>query len=78
MASAVPLVPIEARLTGEAAATAQVKEGVPGGAVVRAHEVKATVRTVAVRPEVDLSKRKVDEKVIVRTTEVLGIRVVKP
>jgi len=37
-----------------------------------------TTHTVAVRPDVDLSKRKVGEKVVIRTTESLAIRVVKP
>lgn len=37
-----------------------------------------TVRTVAVRPDVDLSRRKVGDKVIIRTTEVLAIRVEQP
>jgi hypothetical protein len=37
-----------------------------------------TTHTVAVRPDVDLSKRKVGDKVVIRTTEALAIRVVKP
>jgi hypothetical protein len=37
-----------------------------------------TTHTVAVRPDVDLSKRKVGEKVVIRTTESLAIRIVKP
>jgi Cu/Ag efflux protein CusF len=37
-----------------------------------------TTHTVAVRPDVDLSKRKVGDKVVIRTTESLAIRVVKP
>ena len=37
-----------------------------------------TTRTVAVRPDVDLSKRKVGEKVVIRTTEALAIPVEKP
>jgi hypothetical protein len=37
-----------------------------------------TTRTVAVRPDVDLSTRKVGEKVVIRTTESLAMRVVKP
>jgi len=187
IASEMPLVPIEGRLTGQAAGAAVVKEGVPGGSVVQTYELKATVaaldkekrkvtlvdaagvkttvkagpevvnfdqirvgdelkitaaqelvvsvagegeapsdggaqvvalapkgakpgglmvetarvtakvtaidaeqhkatlqfedgttRTVAVRPDVDLSKRKVGEKVVIRTTEALAIRVVKP
>jgi hypothetical protein len=187
MASAVPLVPIEGRLTGEAAGAVAIKEGVAGGTVVQTYELKATVtaidkaarkvtlmdatgikttvkagpevvnfdqirvgdelnitaaqelvvslagegessrdggaqmvalapkgakpgaimaettqvtakvtainaeqhtatlqfedgstRTVAVRPDVDLSKRKIGDKVVIRTTGALAIRVVKP
>jgi hypothetical protein len=187
MASAVPLVPIEGRMTGEAAGAAVVKEGRPGGTVVQTYELKADViaidkatrkvtlmdaagikttikagpevvnfdqirvgdqlkitaaqelvvsvtgegeatsdggaqvvavapkgakpggmmvettrvtakvtaidaeqhtatlqfedgskHTVAVRPDVDLSKRKVGDKVVIRTTGALAIRVVKP
>ena len=37
-----------------------------------------TTRTVAVRPDVDLSKRKVGETVVLRTTGALAIRVEKP
>jgi len=37
-----------------------------------------STRKVAVRPDVDLSKRKVGDKVAIRTTEALAIRVVKP
>jgi hypothetical protein len=37
-----------------------------------------TTHTVAVRPDVDLSKRKVGEKVVIRVTESLAIRVAKP
>jgi hypothetical protein len=187
LAATIPLVPIEGRLTGEAAGAAVVKEGVPGGSVVQTYELRATVtavdkaarkvtlmdatgikttvkagpevvnfdqiqvgdelnvtaaqelvvsvagqgetprdggeqlvalapkgakpgaimaettqvtakvtainaeqrtatlqfedgtsRTVAVRPDVDLSKRKVGDKVVIRITEALAIRVVKP
>jgi hypothetical protein len=187
LASGVPLVPIEGRLTGESDGGVAVTEGVPGGTVVQTYELKATVtaidkaarkvtlmdatgikttvkagpevanfdqirvgdeldiiaakelvvsvtgegetpsdsgaqmvalapkgakpgaimaettqvtakvtainaeqhtatlqfedgstRKVAVRPDVDLSKRKVGDKVAIRTTEALAIRVVKP
>jgi hypothetical protein len=187
IASAVPLAPIEGRMTGQGAAAAIVKEGVPGGAVVQTYDLKAEVisidkatrkvtlmdaagvkttvkagpevinfdqirvgdqlkitaaqelvvsvtaegetasdggaqvvalapkgtkpgaimaettrvtakvtaldaehhtatlqfedgstRTVAVRPDVDLSKRKVGDKVVIRTTEALAIQVLKP
>jgi hypothetical protein len=37
-----------------------------------------TTHTVAVRPDVDLSKRKVGDKVVIRKTEALAIRVAKP
>lgn len=43
MASEIPLVPIEGRLTGETTAAAAVAEGVPGGSVVETHELTATV-----------------------------------
>lgn len=187
MAAEIPLVPIEGRLTGQAAGAAVVTEGVPGGSVVQTYELEATVaaidkvarkitlvdaagikttvkagpevvnfdqirvgdklritaakelvvsvagegetsndggaqvvaiapkgakpgglmvattrvtatvtaidaeqhqatlqfedgstRTVAVRPDVDLSQRKVGDKVVIRTTDALAIRVVKP
>jgi len=37
-----------------------------------------TARTVAVRDDVDLSKRKIGDKVVIRTTESLAIQVQKP
>jgi hypothetical protein len=37
-----------------------------------------TTRTVAVRPDVDLSKRKVGDSVVIRITETLAIQVAKP
>ena len=37
-----------------------------------------TTRTVAVRPDVDLAKRKVGEIVVIRATEELAIAVEKP
>jgi hypothetical protein len=37
-----------------------------------------TTHIVAVRPDVDLSKRKVGDKVVIRTTESLAIRITKP
>ena len=37
-----------------------------------------TTRTVAVRPDVDLAKRKIGEKVVIQTTEALALEVVKP
>jgi hypothetical protein len=35
-------------------------------------------RTIAVRPDIDLSQRKVGEKVVIRTTDVRAVRVEKP
>jgi hypothetical protein len=37
-----------------------------------------TARTVAVRPDVDLTQRKVGEQVVIRTTETLAVSVEKP
>lgn len=37
-----------------------------------------TTRTVVVRPDVDLSKRKVGDQVVIRTTESLAIKIAKP
>lgn len=46
IAAQIPLVPIEGRLTGEAAGATAVAEGVPGGAVVKTYELKATVAAI--------------------------------
>jgi hypothetical protein len=47
MASAVPLVPVEGRMTGDAATgTASYTEGVPGGVIVQTYEVSATVAAI--------------------------------
>ena len=46
LASQIPLVPIEGRLTGEAAAAAVVAEGVPGGSAVQTYELTATVTAI--------------------------------
>jgi hypothetical protein len=46
LAASVPLVPIEGRLTGSAAAAAVAAEGVPGGAVVATYELTATVAAI--------------------------------
>lgn len=43
LASAVPLSPIEGRLTGQASGGAILAPGIPGGAVVRTYELTATV-----------------------------------
>ena len=42
----IPLVPIEGRLTGQAAGAAVVAEGVPGGSVVATYELTATVAAI--------------------------------
>jgi hypothetical protein len=46
IAASVPLVPVEGRLTGSAAAAAVVTEGVPGGGVVATYELTATVAAI--------------------------------
>lgn len=46
MASAVPLVPIEGQLTGEASGAVAVEKGVPGGTLVQTYEIKASVTSI--------------------------------
>jgi hypothetical protein len=46
LASAIPLVPIEGRLTGEATRAAVLTKGIPGGAVVQTYELTATVAAI--------------------------------
>ena len=46
IAASIPLVPIEGRWTGEAAAAAGVVEGVPGGSVVATYELTAFVAAI--------------------------------
>jgi hypothetical protein len=46
LASSVPLVPIEGRLTTETSGAAVVAEGVPGGAIVETRELTATVAAI--------------------------------
>jgi hypothetical protein len=46
LASEIPLVPIEGRLTGQAANAAAVTEGIPGGSVVQTYELEATVASI--------------------------------
>jgi hypothetical protein len=46
MASEIPLVPIEGRLTGQAAGAVVATEGVPGGTVVQTYELEATVAAI--------------------------------
>ena len=67
LAANVPLVPVEGRLGGEAAAAAVVVEGVPGGGVVATYELTATVAAM------DKASRKltlVDEAGIKTTVKV--------
>jgi hypothetical protein len=52
---------------------------------IDAEQRKATLQfedgstgVVAVRPDVDLSKRKIGERVVIRITEALAIQVAKP
>jgi Cu/Ag efflux protein CusF len=72
MASAVPLVPIEGRMTGEAAGAAVVQEGVAGGTVVQTYELKATVTSL------DKATRKVTlmDAAGIKTTVTAGPEVV--
>jgi len=53
MASQIPLVPIEGRLTGAAAGAVATAKGVPGGSVVQTYQLTATVT------EIDQASRKV-------------------
>ena len=46
LASEIPLVPIEGRLTGRAAGAAVVAEGVPGGIAVQTYQLTATVTAI--------------------------------
>ncbi len=46
LASAIPLAPIEGRLSGEARGAVALAEGVPGGAVVQTYELTATVASL--------------------------------
>jgi hypothetical protein len=72
LASTIPLVPIEGRLTGEAAAGTAVTEGVPGGVAVRTYEITATVASI------DKDKRKVTliDPTGIKTTVKAGSEVV--
>ena len=46
IASQIPLVPIEGRMTVDSAGSAAFAEGVPGGSVVQTYELKATVAAI--------------------------------
>jgi hypothetical protein len=46
LAAAIPLVPIEGRLTGQATSAAVIAGGVPGGAIVQTYELTATVGAI--------------------------------
>jgi len=81
-AQSVALAPKGARPGGIMAETIQLTARVTA---LDAEQHKATLqfedgttRTVAVRPDVDLTKRKVGDKVVIRTTEALAISVKKP
>jgi len=81
-ATAVLLAPRGAKPGGVIANTVQVTATV---AAIDLKHHKATLqfpdgstRTVAVRPDVDLTRRKVGEAVVIRTTETLAILVEKP
>lgn len=85
LAASIPLVPIEGRLTGDAAGAVMILPGVPGGAVVQTSELTATVRfedgttrTFRVRPDVDLEQRQVGEMVVFHVTERVALRVERP
>lgn len=81
-AAVVVLAPKGAKPAGIVAETAQVT------ATVTAIDLKKhkatlqfpddTTRTIAVRKDVDLTQRKVGEKVVIRTTEVLALSVERP
>ena len=79
--TAVVLAPKGARPGGVVADTVQVTAK---GTAIDLKKHKATLqfpdgstRTVAVRPDVDLTQRKVGEEVVIRTTELLAISVEK-
>ena len=81
-AQLVALAPKGAKPGGLMAATTKVTAKVTA---IDAEHHKATLqfedgttRTVAVRPDVDLAKRKVGETVVIRKTEALAIAVEKP
>lgn len=81
-ASLVALAPKGAKPGGVMASTVQVVATV---VAIDMHKHKATLefpdgsrKTVAVRPDVDLTQRKVGEKVVIRKTEAMAISVDKP
>ena len=81
-ASVVALAPKGARPGGIVANTVQVTAKVTA---INLKKHKATLqfpdgttRTVAVRPDVDLTQRKVGEEVVIRCTQALAISVEKP
>jgi hypothetical protein len=81
-AQVVALAPKGAKPGGIVAETIQVTAKVTAIDVARRQATllfeDGTTRTVAVRPDVDLGKRKVGDKVVIRTTEALAITVRKP
>ncbi len=81
-AMAVALAPVGAKPGGMVAQTVQVKAKV---VAINLKDHKATLefpdgskKTVAVRPDVDLTQRAVGEEVVIRCTEALAITVEKP
>lgn len=81
-AALVALAPKGARPGGFVAGTVQVTARVTAIDLKR-HKATlqfpdGTTRTVAVRPDVDLTQRKVGEGVVIRTTEAVAISVEKP
>lgn len=81
-AALVVLAPKGAKPSGVVASTVQVTATVTAIDLKR-HKATlqfsdGTTRTVAVREDVDLTQRKVGEKVVIRTTEVVAISVEKP
>jgi hypothetical protein len=81
-ASAIALAPLGAKPGGAIADTIQVTAKVTA---IDLKNHRATLqfpdgssRTVAVRDDVDLAKRSIGEEVVIRSTEAVAIRVVKP
>jgi Cu/Ag efflux protein CusF len=80
-------------ITGETDTTVKAKHGVPGGAVTETTTLtaidtkkrKATIsfedgssKKFSVRPDIDLSKHKIGEKVVFRSNESYAISLQKP
>ncbi|HUO08308.1 MAG TPA: hypothetical protein VM008_08425 [Phycisphaerae bacterium] len=82
VAQAVLLAPKEAKPGGLIVETAQVTAKVTAIDVEHRQATlqfeDGTTRTVSVRPDVDLSKRKVGDQVVIRKTETLAVKIEKP